>query len=343
MRRFVWTLAVVAALVAVARLVARGGPGDVPIVSMDPHMVLTALQPVRPGDKARAAAVVTTVKRVMAQYQDYHAAEAAGFQEMNPNLRLPQKHFTNWAYAREAWFGRFNPEHPTSLLYQTVPGGFKLVGAMYTASTGASKEELNRDAPLSIAQWHRHVNLCVGPPGTPLPDYLPPNARFGFAGSIATRSACQAAGGRFVPQIYGWMVHVWPYQSDPKKVWAHDMNGGEFGSMQSMRSMEQHHLGATVTYTSLPIELAKLPVADVAPGDASAGAKVFAANCAVCHGTGGRDGPDAPALADKGIAAGQVAYMVRHPQGVDRHSAMPQLPLTDRELADVAAYVAALK
>ncbi|HEV2038033.1 MAG TPA: cytochrome c [Candidatus Eremiobacteraceae bacterium] len=93
----------------------------------------------------------------------------------------------------------------------------------------------------------------------------------------------------------------------------------------------------------LPIPLAKLPSQSVAPGNASAGAQVFAANCASCHGEGGKNGTVGPTLAGAGLKAGQVAYMVRHPQGVEKDSSMPKLPLSDKQVADVAAYVASLK
>jgi len=94
---------------------------------------------------------------------------------------------------------------------------------------------------------------------------------------------------------------------------------------------------------SLPIPLAKLPNATVPAGSASAGAKVFAANCASCHGEGGKNGQVGPTLYGAGLKAGQVAYMVRSPQGVDKSSGMPKLPLTAKEVGDVAAYVASLK
>jgi mono/diheme cytochrome c family protein len=35
--------------------------------------------------------------------------------------------------------------------------------------------------------------------------------------------------------------------------------------------------------------------------------------------------------------------MVRHPQAIDAGSAMPSIALEDRDLADIAAYVASLK
>lgn len=93
----------------------------------------------------------------------------------------------------------------------------------------------------------------------------------------------------------------------------------------------------------LPIPLSKLPSATVAPGNATAGAQVFSANCASCHGEGGKNGQVGPTLAGAGLKPGQVAYMVRNPTAIDKDSGMPKLPLTDKQLADVAAYVASLK
>jgi mono/diheme cytochrome c family protein len=100
---------------------------------------------------------------------------------------------------------------------------------------------------------------------------------------------------------------------------------------------------ANAVAAKLPIPLAKLPSQAVAAGNASGGAQVFAAQCASCHGEGGKNGSVGPTLAGAGLKAGQVAYMVRHPQGVDKTSSMPPLPLTDKQVADVAAYVASLK
>ncbi|MDQ6781670.1 MAG: c-type cytochrome [Candidatus Eremiobacteraeota bacterium] len=94
---------------------------------------------------------------------------------------------------------------------------------------------------------------------------------------------------------------------------------------------------------ALPIPLAKLPTSPVGSGSAAAGAKVFSANCASCHGVGGKNGNVGPSLAGVGLKAGQVAYMVKNPQGVDKSSGMPKLPLTSQQIADVSAYVASLK
>ena len=90
---------------------------------------------------------------------------------------------------------------------------------MYTARKLASEDDLNARVPLSVARWHKHTNLCLPPKGTPL---LQANFKeFGLHGSISTQEACEQAGGRWYPQIFGWMVHVYPYESDPSKIWAH--------------------------------------------------------------------------------------------------------------------------
>jgi hypothetical protein len=41
--------------------------------------------------------------------------------------------------------------------------------------------------------------------------------RFGFRGKIADAAACESAGGHFIPQAFGWMVHVYPFNGDDLK------------------------------------------------------------------------------------------------------------------------------
>jgi hypothetical protein len=187
-------------------------------MDMNAHMFMTALRPENPADDARAAATVVTLRNAIEKYKDYKVALADGFQIFHPEAPQQHYHFTNYRYAFEAIF-TFNPEHPTSLLYKKTPNGYELEGAMFTARKKATEDELNERVPLSVARWHKHVNICLPPKGA-----QPRQASlrdFGFGGSIATEDACNRAGGRWVPQIFNWMVHVYPYETDPQKIWAH--------------------------------------------------------------------------------------------------------------------------
>jgi len=181
-------------------------------MDMGPHMKMTELRPLQDGDQRRAEQVVEEAREVMQKYQDYHAALNDGFKIFLPNVPQKQYHFTNNRYGFEAAF-RFNPEHPTSLLYDKTPNGYKLAGVMYTAPARDSEDELNDRIPLSIAQWHEHVNFCF-PPKDRNAEMWQKNPKFGMAGSISTKDACEAAGGRFVPRVFGWMVHVYPNDKD---------------------------------------------------------------------------------------------------------------------------------
>jgi hypothetical protein len=187
----------------------------------DGHMRMTVLRSPEPDDRQKADAVVAAAKLALAPYADYHKALANGFHIFLPNLPQRIYHFTNHAYGAEAAF-HFNPDKPTSLLYEkTADGGYRLVGAMYTDRVNATEEELNGRIPLSIARWHEHVNFCRAPEGEQAA-YFGPDAKFGLLGSITTKEACDAAGGRFRPHVFGWMVHLYPFQTDPSKIWSID-------------------------------------------------------------------------------------------------------------------------
>jgi hypothetical protein len=193
------------------------GHGD--MKNMSKHMAYSTLRPETDADKIRAASVLTDLQHALVKYQDYHAAETDGFKPFHPEIKQPVVHYTkNW-YGLKAAF-TFNPAEPTSLLYQRTPdGGYKLIGAMYTDRKNATEDQLNERVPLSVARWHRHINLCFPPKGTDMKsaDWT----TYGFNGSIATKEACDAAGGRFYPQVFGWMVHVYPWEQNAKLVWAH--------------------------------------------------------------------------------------------------------------------------
>ena len=197
---------------------------DMANTHMPGHMYMTTLTPLKPGDQQKADAVVAAAKTAIAPYEDYHKALADGYQIFLPNLPQAQYHFTKYENGRDAW-SHFDPLKPTSLLYEkTADGGYKLVGAMYTDRVDATEEELNDRIPLSIARWHQHINFCKAPAGQKAA-YFGPDAKFGLLGSITTKEACEGAGGEFHPHIFGWMVHVYPYESDPKKIWSTDDDG----------------------------------------------------------------------------------------------------------------------
>lgn len=186
------------------------------------HMTLTALRPPAPGDQQRADAIVAALRVALAKYSDYRVAEADGFKPFLPNFPQPRYHFTNMTNALAA-LSRFDPSRPTSLLYAKDGSGYKLVGAMYTAPRNSTPNQLDARVPLSIARWHEHTNICWAPLGTDKSAYIGPDAKFGLAGSIATQSACDAAGGRFTPVILNWMVHVYPFETEQAQIWHVDM------------------------------------------------------------------------------------------------------------------------
>ena len=114
-----------------------------------------------------------------------------------------------------------------------------MVGAMYTAPKRWSDDRLNQRVPLSIARWHKHINLCFPKKGTD-PSTVDWK-KFGM-GTIATKAACDEAGGVFYPQLFGWMVHVYPWEKDPQTglgalIDFAGRNGGSSRFRDSVRSM----------------------------------------------------------------------------------------------------------
>jgi len=187
-------------------------------MDMGPHMKMTTLRDLKPGDQEKADQVVVSARNAAEKYVDYKVALADGYKIFLPNLPQKQYHFTNYRYAFEAAI-QFNPEHPTSLLYEKDGDQYKLIGVMYTAPKNSNWNELDQRIPLSIAQWHAHINLCLPPPERKK-EAWGPNAKFGLAGSITSKADCDDAGGKFMPQIFGWMVHVYPLEQKPEDIWS---------------------------------------------------------------------------------------------------------------------------
>ena len=175
------------------------------------HMRMTPPRPVSAADSARAASVERALIPVLRKYADVRAAEADGYVMFAPQVKQQRVfHFTKRSSALRNAFG-FDAARPTSLLYtKDATGTFHLVGAMYTAPHRASLDDLNERIPLSVAQWHEHVAICVPRTGDAArwresEDRRP---RFGPTGAIATEAACDAAGGVWHDRIFGWMVHA---------------------------------------------------------------------------------------------------------------------------------------
>ena len=184
---------------------------------MGPHMKWTTLRPLGPGDPERANHIVQTLRQALDKYKDYHVALDEGFIPMHPERKPRHYHFANKERRHLARM-HFDAAQPTSLLYRKTSDGYELEGAMFTAPKAMTEDELNERIPLSIAQWHAHVNICFASDGT---GRRISRRQFGFKGTIADESECRQAGGQFVAHAGGWMIHIYPFEATPEKIWTH--------------------------------------------------------------------------------------------------------------------------
>lgn len=182
-----------------------------------PHMRWTALRPANAQDSQRADQIVRALRDSLAKYKDYQVAVNDGYIPHHPERRQRHYHFANKQHRFMARV-HFDPAEPTALLYTKTANGYELEGAMYTAPRHMNEDQLNERIPLSVAQWHAHVNLCFSPDGS---RRRMTRREFGFKGTIATESECQRAGGQFVPQAGGWMIHVYPFKATTAEIWTH--------------------------------------------------------------------------------------------------------------------------
>jgi hypothetical protein len=180
------------------------------------HLHMTSPRPASAQDQKRANDIVDQLRAGIEKYKDYHVALDEGYKIFMPRVPQREYHFTNYANGFLEAF-TFDPARPTSLLYRKTASGYELVGAMYTMPKRATEEQLNERVPLSVATWHLHTNLCMPPKGNRRhADWV----QFGLRGAISTQAACDAAGGTFYPVIFGWMVHVYPYEDSTAKIFA---------------------------------------------------------------------------------------------------------------------------
>ncbi|MGB7435650.1 MAG: hypothetical protein WBR26_22820 [Candidatus Acidiferrum sp.] len=180
------------------------------------HMHMTKPRAANADDQRRANEIVDQLRAAIDKYKDYRVALNDGYKIFMPNVPQQEYHFTNYENGFLEAF-EFDPARPTSLLYKKTANGYELVGAMYTMPKRATEDQLNQRVPLSVATWHQHINLCLPPRGERRhADWT----KFGLRGSITTQEACDAAGGTFYPVIFGWMVHVYPYEDSTAKIFA---------------------------------------------------------------------------------------------------------------------------
>ena len=184
-----------------------------------PHMHMTAMRPSNPDDQKRANEIADQLRAGIEKYKDYRVALDDGYKIFMPNIPQQEYHFTNYTNGFLEAF-TFDPSRPTSLLYfQTPTQKFKLEGVMFTARPNATEDELNQRVPLSVARWHKHTNFC-GAPENKVKEYFGKKPKFGMFGSIHTKEACDAEGGKFYPEVFTWMIHVFPYEDDIKNVFS---------------------------------------------------------------------------------------------------------------------------
>ena len=174
------------------------------------HMRPAPRRQASPADSARAAEVLAVVRASLAQYADVAAAQRDGYVRFLPWLPgqaiVHYNHLPNAVAAHR----RMDATRPTSLLYrEEASGRLRLVGVMYTAPASATPDELDARLPLGVAHWHTHVNFCapVVDPAA-LTQQVWDGATAARWLAISDEEACEAAGGVFVPQLFGWMVHV---------------------------------------------------------------------------------------------------------------------------------------
>lgn len=189
------------------------------------HMRMAPSRAATASDSARAAGVVVAARTALARYKDVSVAESDGYERFLPQVaEQPTYHYTNYRNALAAIFS-LDPTRPTSLLYRkNENGALELVGVMYTAPGTATPAQLDARLPLGVAHWHQHVNFC-GPRAAAVRGGQEQRDAAALARwlRITTREECDRAGGRFVPRLFGWMVHAYVFAgTDVKSIWGAD-------------------------------------------------------------------------------------------------------------------------
>ena len=168
---------------------------------------------VAPDRQAHLQRLIAALRATLPKYRSLDRALADGYRPEGPDVPPGAlKHFVNYANLRANW-QHLDPDKPMALLYRRTRDGYELAGVMFTAPIASSMDDLDKRIPLAYGHWHSHRNVCQ--PRNAAQALSRDDARkFGFSGSINTKAACDAAGGVFLDNVFGWMVHVYPFEDD---------------------------------------------------------------------------------------------------------------------------------
>jgi hypothetical protein len=155
---------------------------------------LSGMSGVTPQQQAAAENLVAeTVVRLPKLWNDYHAAEAAGFHSIGDSI-TGFEHFINWNWINDDV--TLDPDRPESLVYQPQPDGSKkLVSAMFMLPDTVALDKVP-DIGGALMQWHIHDNLCF------TNDPVAPHV----AGITSATGSCPNGLQKFRPSP---MIHVW--------------------------------------------------------------------------------------------------------------------------------------
>jgi hypothetical protein len=150
------------------------------------------------------AQALAAARQATKKYLDVRAAEAAGYRAVGPSVPGMGIH-----YVRRAEHRHFSITEPPILLYErdAVAGGLRLIGVSYLfVSPGdADGQPTNPPFPKSLANWHKHNNICILPDDSTSVDL--------------SEAQCTARRGQFTAET-SWMVHAWIWKESPAGVFS---------------------------------------------------------------------------------------------------------------------------
>ena len=158
-------------------------------------------------------------------------------------------------------------------------------------------------------------------------------------------AACHGAGGQGGPGFPVLADSTWLWSGDPEEIALtirHGINADDPDTR--IAEMPAFHWMDRSDRVALARHVSALPEGAAAEG--SAGATLFAENCAVCHGESGRGGlgTGAPSLADRSVIYGQDPATIMETLRRGRYGVMPAWRgrLSDAEINLLALFVAGL-